>query len=77
MKKVRIFTTNMCPWCRRTKEFLKENNVEFEEINVERDREMAVKMISVSGRNGVPQLWIGDEIIIGFDKAKIKVLLDL
>jgi len=77
MKKVRIFTTNMCPWRRRTKEFLKENNVEFEEINVERDREMAVKMISVSGRTGVPQLWIGDEIIIGFDKAKIKEILDL
>jgi len=77
MKKVRIFTTNMCPWCRRTKEFLKENNVEFEEINVERDREMAVKMISVSGRTGVPQPWIGDEIIIGFNKAKIKELLNL
>ncbi len=77
MKKVKIFTTSMCPWCKRTKEFLKENKIEFEEINVEKDQEMAAKMINTSGRTGVPQLWIGNEIIIGFDKAKIKEVLDL
>ena len=47
-KKVTIYTTAECPWCKRTKEFFKENKVEYSEKNVGDDQEAAQEMIKKS-----------------------------
>jgi glutaredoxin-like YruB-family protein len=77
MPKVKVYSTPICPWCHRVKEFLKENNVEFEDINVAENREAAQEMIEKSGQMGVPVVEIDEEIIVGFDEAKLRKALNL
>jgi len=77
MKKIKVYTTNTCPYCTMAKEFLKENNVKFENINVSDDQDAAEEMIEKSGQMGVPVIEVGGEIIVGFDKEKIKEALNL
>ncbi len=76
-KKVKVYSTSTCPWCVRVKQFLKENNVIFEDYDVGSDQVKADEMVKVSGQMGVPVLDIEGEIIVGFDKDKIKQALGL
>ena len=76
-KKVKIYSTSTCPYCIRTKQFLKENNVLFEDSDVSANEEAAKEMIEKSGQMGVPVLDIDGQIIVGFDKEKIKNALGL
>ena len=57
------------------KEFLKEKKVEFEDIDVNSDREKAQEMVEKSGQMGVPVIDIDGEMIVGFDKPKIEETL--
>ena len=76
-KTIKVYSTPTCPYCVRAKQFLKENNLAFEDYDVSRDQEKADEMISVSGQMGVPVLDIGGEIIVGFDKERIKQALGI
>ncbi len=76
-KKVKVFSTPTCPWCTKVKSYLKENNIKFKEVDVSKDMKEAMKMVKKSGKQGVPQLWIGEKVVVGFDKQKIDNLLDL
>ncbi len=76
-KKVKIYSTSTCPFCIRTKEFLRQNNVFFEDADVSTDQEAAREMIEKSGQMGVPVLDIDGQIIVGFDKERIKTALGL
>jgi len=49
MAKIRVYSTLMCPYCKMTKEFLKEKGIEFEDIDVSVDREAAIEVIEKSG----------------------------
>ena len=70
-KSIRVYTTPTCPFCMRTKQFLNENKIAFENIDVSNDEEKAKEMIAKSGQMGVPVIDIDGEIIVGFDKEKI------
>ena len=74
---VRVFSTEFCPYCVTLKKFLEEHNIEFEDIDVSANREMADEMIEKSGQTGVPVIEIDDEIVIGFDRNKISQLLNI
>ena len=75
--KVAVYSTTTCPYCRMTKEHLKEKNVEFEDIDVSSDPEKAAEMIDKSGQMGVPVIEINGKIIVGFDKNAIDEALNL
>lgn len=75
--KVMIYSTPTCPYCTRAKQFFKERNVEFEDIDVSQDQARAEEMVNKSGQMGVPVLDIDGEIIVGFDKEKITRVLGL
>ncbi len=75
-KNVKIYSTPTCPWCIRVKEFLKENNIEFQNFDVS-EKLLADEMVKKSGQMGVPVLDIEGQIIVGFDKEKIKLALGL
>jgi len=76
-KKVKIYSTPTCPWCIRTKQFLKENNILFEDVDVSSNQGAAEEIIQKSGQMGVPVLDIDGEIIVGLDKDKIKSALGI
>ena len=76
-KKIKVYSTPTCPFCVRTKQFLKENNIDFEDIDVSANQEKVQEMVQKSGQMSVPVLDIEGEIIVGFDKEKISKALGL
>ena len=76
-KTVNVYSTPTCPWCIRAKQFLKDNNIEFQNIDVSSNQQAVDELMQKSGQMGVPVLDIDGEIIVGFDKEKIKLALGL
>ena len=67
MKKIVIYTTNVCPYCIRAKSLLDRKGFAYKEINVE-DEKIRNEMIQkAGGRMSVSQIFIGDTHIGGFD----------
>ncbi len=77
MKSVKVYSTPTCPYCIRLKQFLKENNVVFEDIDVAADRSAADEIVERTGQMGVPVVDIEGELIVGFDRERIKHALGL
>jgi glutaredoxin-like YruB-family protein len=77
MKTVKVYGTASCPFCVRAKQFLKANNIAFEDIDVSTNTAKAQEMFQRSGQMGVPVLDIDGEIVIGFDKEEIVRLLGI
>jgi len=77
MQKVLIYSTPNCHFCHDAKDFFKENNVAFDDFNVAADPVRRQEMIDKSGQMGVPVMIIGDSLIVGFNKPKLKELLGL
>jgi glutaredoxin-like YruB-family protein len=75
MKDVTIYSTPNCHFCHMAKDYFKENDVKFTEYNVAEDAEKRTEMVERTGQMGVPVIEIGDEIVVGFNEAKIKELL--
>lgn len=74
-KNVTVYSTPTCPYCVRVKQFLKESNVPFNNIDVSADQAKAHEMVEKSGQMGVPVVDVDGKIIIGFDKAAIEQAL--
>ena len=73
--KVKIYSTPACPYCIRAKQYLKDNNIIFENVDVSTDAQASQEIIEKSGQMGVPVLDIDGRIIVGFDRdAIIKAL---
>lgn len=70
MLPVRMYTTQICPYCVRAKALLSGKGVPFEEIDVSRDPETREWLVSATGRRTVPQIFIGDEPVGGFDDLR-------
>ncbi len=76
-KKIKIYSTSTCPYCSMEKDWLREHNIEFEEIDVSQDQEAANEMVEKSGQMGVPVTEVDGELVVGFDKEKLKQLLGI
>lgn len=75
--KVIVYSTKTCPWCKKTKEFLKANKIPFTSKDVGSSSKNAGEMFKKSGQQGVPVTDIGGKIIIGFNEGKLKSALGL
>ena len=74
-KKVVIYSTPTWPYCHQAKEYLSQKGVSFTEYDVAADRGKAKEMIEKSKQMGVPVIIIGDEVMVGFNQAKLDSLL--
>lgn len=72
---IKIYSTPTCPWCKKTKEYLKSKNIDFVDVNVADDVKEREEMRSLSNQSGVPVININGEIIVGFNKAQIDKLI--
>jgi|TARA_Y100000310_G_C20659280_1_gene803773 glutaredoxin-like YruB-family protein len=77
MVKVIVYSTKECPWCKKTKAFLKEKGIKYTEKDVGSDTKAAHEMIEKSGQQGVPVTDIDGKIVVGFDEDKLKELLNI
>ncbi|MBK7059969.1 MAG: glutaredoxin 3 [Rubrivivax sp.] len=68
MNAVRMYTTQVCPYCVRAKALLRQRGVEqIEEIRIDLDATQRDHMMSITGRRTVPQIFIGDTHVGGCD----------
>nr|WP_210147655.1 glutaredoxin 3 [Aromatoleum bremense] len=68
MAKIRMYATNVCPYCVRAEQLLKRKGVtDFEKIRVDQDPLLRDEMIRLTGRRTVPQIFIGDQHVGGCD----------
>jgi glutaredoxin 3 len=68
MKPVKMYTTAVCPYCIRAKQILKSKGVDqIEEIRVDMEPEERARMMEITGRRTVPQIFIGDTHVGGCD----------
>ncbi|MBA7563386.1 hypothetical protein ES708_05043 [subsurface metagenome] len=74
-KKVVIYSTSTCPYCKRAKDYLSRKGIPFVDRNVAVDRDAAKEMIQKSGQMGVPVITIDNEIMVGFNQALLDKLL--
>lgn len=66
--KVIIYTTVWCGFCKMAKKYMDDLGVEYEEKDVEKDREAGAESVRKSGQMGVPVIDVNGTIIVGFNK---------
>ncbi len=64
---VKMYTTRFCPYCIRARSLLHKKSVEFTDIAVDGAADLRREMVELSGRYTVPQIWIGEQHIGGYD----------
>lgn len=64
---VRMYTTRWCPYCIAARRLFDSLGVDYEDIDVGGDPRLRAEMERSSGRHTVPQIWIGDRHMGGFD----------
>jgi glutaredoxin 3 len=67
-KRVLIYTTRYCPYCHAAKDFLKTKRVDFEERDVTDDDAMREKLVKITGRETVPQIFVEGKPLGGYDE---------
>lgn len=82
MKKVEIYSTPTCGYCKMAKEYFTEKGVEYVEYDVSVDEARRNEMVEKTGQMGVPVILIGEEggeaeVTVGFDQSRVAELLGL
>jgi glutaredoxin 3 len=67
MAKVIIYTKDHCPYCKMAKELLSARHIAFDEIRIDLDESKRDEMMRLSQRRTVPQIFINDQAIGGYD----------
>lgn len=65
--KVKMYTTRFCPYCMRARSLLKQKGIDYDEIPVGNDNRLWEEMEKLSNRNSVPQIFINDKSVGGYD----------
>jgi glutaredoxin-like YruB-family protein len=69
---VNIYTTPTCTYCRKAKDYFRQNRVPFTEYDVSRDVRKADEMMRKSGQMGVPVIDVNGRVIVGFNLPEIE-----
>ena len=65
---VKIYSTAICPYCERAKMLLEKSNIKYTEFKIDEDVKLFEEMLALSnGRRSVPQIFIDDQHIGGYD----------
>jgi glutaredoxin-like YruB-family protein len=74
-KNVVVYSTPTCPYCKMVKDYLSQNGVTYTDHDLSKDYNKAREMVQKTGQMGVPVVIIDDNIVVGFNRAKIDELL--
>jgi len=75
--RVTVYTTPTCPYCTMVKEYLKDKNITFTEVDVASDQQAAMELVRQTGQQGVPQTEINGSYVVGYNTREIDRLLNL
>ena len=75
MNSVTVYTTNTCRYCVMLKNFLNDQNIPFQEVNVQQDQRSMHQLMAATGQLGVPQTEINGKWIVGYDPNSIMMAL--
>lgn len=64
---IEIFTKDYCGYCRRAKELLEARNLDYDEIDITHDPDLAEEVVERTGRKTVPQIFIEGQAVGGYD----------
>lgn len=70
MPKVIIYTTDYCSYCRAAKSFFRAKGWAYEEVDVSGDDEARERLVERTGQYTVPQIWIGETHVGGYDDLR-------
>ncbi|MDH4139261.1 MAG: glutaredoxin family protein [Coriobacteriia bacterium] len=76
-KRVTLFTTQACKWCKVAKAYLEDNDIEYVEVDIIHDAQARQRMALMTGQYGVPVLEIGSRAMVGWDEAEFQRLYHL
>jgi glutaredoxin 3 len=68
MTDVTLYTTRVCPYCVAAKRLLSARGIPYKEIDVSTDHDKRAWLVEATGRRTVPQIFIGEEAIGGYDE---------
>ncbi|HOR58200.1 MAG TPA: glutaredoxin domain-containing protein [Candidatus Cloacimonadota bacterium] len=74
-KNIVVFGTPTCSWCTKVKDYLKSKGYQYKYVDVSQDARALDVMQRKTGQMGVPQVWINNTAVVGFDRVKIDQLL--
>jgi len=79
---IKVFALSTCPYCRQARSFLSENNVDFDVVEVDKltgqERNDTIDEVKrLSGGVSFPVIVSGDEVVVGYDKARISAIAGL
>lgn len=63
-----VYSTSICPYCVRAKQLLSQKGIAFDDINLDKHPELRMEVMQRSGRRTVPQIWVGETHVGGFDE---------
>jgi glutaredoxin 3 len=69
---ITLYSTPSCSFCRKAKDYFRQNNVRFQEYDIARDQRKADEMVRKSGQMGVPVIDINGKIIVGFNQPEVE-----
>ena len=72
---ITLYSTPSCTYCRKAKDYFRQNHVPFSEYDVSRDQRRADEMVRKSGQMGVPVIDINGRVIVGFNQPEIEKAL--
>jgi glutaredoxin 3 len=70
MSDITIYTTNWCGYCERAKALLKARGLAYDEVNLDDEPGFRAKLLEMSGRMTVPQIFIDGDSIGGFTELR-------
>lgn len=74
LKRITIYTTPTCYWCRVAKGYCNERGIEYREVDVTTDPAGRREMRLMTGQNGVPVICVGSHAMVGWDEAEFEKL---
>ena len=74
---VKVYSTPTCPWCHKLKDYLDQNKIDYQDIDVSTNHQAAEEMVKKSGQMGVPVTEVDGDMILGFDIEALREKLNI
>lgn len=70
MSHIVLYGTRFCPFCVAARRLLSAKGIDYQDISLDKDPELKMRVIAKSGRNTVPQIWFGNSHVGGFNELR-------